>query len=457
MTVAVPEGLKKPRGPKLGLPHLLQLRYHPITHNEFLRETYGDLYTLSAFGVRMYVTAGADAAEQVLVNRDRTFASGPAWSHFIGPFFRRGLMLLDFDEHLHHRRILQHAFTNDALRRYHAMMAPHVRDGMGSWALRDAPLVPRSAPQGPGSSVRLHHEFKALTLDLALETFVGVDLTPAQQDAVNRAFIAAVRAGTSILRRPVPGTPWAKGLKARAFLEDFFRTHIPAKRRDGGDDLFAQLCRAQSDEGEQSGARFSDDDIVNHMIFLLMAAHDTTTITLSSTAYHLAKHPEWQERARAESIAAGEADYDGVLALETLDRVMKESLRLCAPVPSLPRVAIRDTEIQGYFVPAGSFVTVSPYMNHYLPELWKDPERFDPDRFAPERREDRSHRMAFEPFGGGVHKCIGMHFAGMQVRAILHEMLRSYRWSVPADYVWPIDLTALPFPRDGVPVHLERL
>ena len=91
---------------------------------------------------------------------------------------------------------------------------------------------------------------------------------------------------------------------------------------------------------------------------------------------------------------------------------MKESMRLCSPVPSLPRVAVRDTEVGGFHVPAGSFVTVSPYMNHYLPELWPDPTRFDPDRFAPDRREDRSHRLAFEPFGAGVHKCIGMHFAG---------------------------------------------
>ena len=439
MCVIMPPVPKQPRGPVLGLAHLIQLRFHPISHNEFLREAYGDLYTLSAFGVKLHVTAGADAAEQVLVNRDRTFASGPAWSHFIGPFFRRGLMLLDFDEHLHHRRILQHAFTNDALRRYHAMLAPHLRSGLATWSDHEEP--------------RLHHLFKRLTLDLALETFVAVDLTREQQDEVNRAFIAAVRAGTSILRRPVPGTPWAKGLKARAFLESFFRSHLEAKRRDGGDDLFAQLCRAQSEEGHE----FSDDDIVNHMIFLLMAAHDTTTITLSSMAYHLAKHPEWQERARAESVAAGEIDYDGVLGLDVLDRVMKESLRLCAPVPSIPRMAVRDTVIDGYAVPAGSFVTVSPYLNHYLPSLWPDPERFDPDRFAEDRREDRSHRMAFEPFGGGVHKCIGMHFAGMQVRAIFHELLRSYRWSVPDDYVWPIDLTALPYPRDGVPVRLERL
>jgi cytochrome P450 len=96
-------------------------------------------------------------------------------------------------------------------------------------------------------------------------------------------------------------------------------------------------------------------------------------------------------------------------------------------------------------------------MNHYLPELWPDPTHFDPDRFAPDRREDRSHRLAFEPFGAGVHKCIGLHFAAMQVRAVLHELLLTYRWSVPEGYRWPIDLTALPYPRDGVPVTLERL
>ena len=160
MAVTTPPGLKQARGPVLGLPHLLQLRFHPIEHNEFLRESYGEVYRLNVFGVRLYVTAGADMAEQVLVNRDRTFANGPAWSHFIGPFFHRGIMLLDFDEHLHHRRILQHAFTNDALRSYHSVMAPHIRRNLAEW-------------DGVEQPARLHHLFKALTLDLALETFVG--------------------------------------------------------------------------------------------------------------------------------------------------------------------------------------------------------------------------------------------------------------------------------------------
>ena len=438
MTATAETSLRTARGPRLGVVHLLRLRKRPIEHNDFLRATYGDVVRLHVFGTTLYAAYGLDAAEQVLINRERIYANGPAWSHFIGPFFNRGLMLLDFDEHLQHKRVMQMAFTNDALRRYHAVMVPHIRSGLAQWA--DVP------------NPRMHELFKAHTLDLAIEAFVGVDLPRHEQDRVNKAFIAAVRAGTSIIRGNVPGTPWAKGLAARKVLEEFFYTHLPAKRRDGGDDLFAQLCIAESEEG----ATFSDEDIVNHMIFLLMAAHDTSTITMSSMAYHLARYPEWQEKARAEAFAIGD-DYDSVVGNELLERIMKESMRLCTPLPSMPRVATVETAINGYRIPKGAFVTVSPFYNHHDPNYWPDPFTFDPDRFAEPRREDHSHRMAFQAFGGGVHKCIGMYFAGVQVRSIFHELLRTYRWSVPDGYEWPLDLVALPFPRDRLPVRLERL
>ena len=437
-TIEPTTDLKTVRGPLVGLPHLLKMRRDPIGHNDYARAKYGEVLKLNVFGTTLYACYGMDAAEQILINRERVFVNGPAWSHFIGPFFHRGLMLLDFEEHLHHKRILMAAFTNDAMRRYHAVMVPHIRAGLDTWADVENP--------------RMYELFKAHTLDLALETFVGVDLTQAEQDRINKAFIAAVRGGTSIIRKNVPGTPWAKGLAARKVLEAFFHEHLPAKRRDGGDDLFAQLCTAKSEDGDV----FSDEDIVNHMIFLLMAAHDTSTITMSSMAYHLARFPEWQEKVRAESLAAGD-DYDAITNLDLLERVMKESLRLCSPVPSLPRVATKETAVNGYRIPEGAFVTVSPYYNHHDPQYWPDPFTFDPDRFAEGRREDHSHRMAFHAFGGGVHKCIGMYFAGVQVRAIFHELLRTYKWSVPEGYEWPMDLVALPFPRDRLPVKLERL
>ena len=430
--------LREPVGPRFGLAHLLRLRRDPIGHNEVLRRKFGEVVRLDVFGTTLYAAYGLDAAEQVLLNRDRDFANGPAWSYFIGPFFRRGLMLLDFDEHLHHRRIMQAAFTNDAMRRYHALMVPHVQRLLDAWQ--------------PGQA-KAFGAFKELTLELALEIFVGIDLEAGEQRRINKAFIDAVRAGTAIVRRDVPGGAWHRGLAARKVLEAFFREHLPAKRRDGGDDLFAQLCAARSEEGDE----FGDDDIVNHMIFLLMAAHDTTTITLTSMAYQLARQPEWQQRLRAISRQAGDLSFDQVLALDMHERVMKESLRLTAPVPSLPRATVRQTVVNGYRIPAGGFVAVAPYVNHYEAAVWTDPYRFDPDRFSPERGEDHAHRMAFQPFGGGVHKCIGMHFAGMQVRTIMHELLRRFRWSVPEDYEWPLDMAALPYPRDGLPLLLEAV
>ena len=439
---ATAETLREPIGPKAGVVHLLRLRNDPIGHSSWLRETYGPVYRMRVFGVDMYTVSGPGAFERVFVNKDKEFSSGPAWSHFIGPFFHRGLMLLDFEEHLHHRRIMQAAFGAEELRRYHELTLPHLRRNLAAWADVEQP--------------RLQRMFKDLTLDLALEVFVGVDDMPqADRDRINKAFIQAVRAGTSIVRRDLPGGigPWAKGLRARRLLEDFFYAALPEKRRDGGDDLFAQLCVAQDEDGNQ----FSDADIVNHMIFLLMAAHDTTTTTMTSMAYQLAKHPEWQERCRAEARAIDDPSFDTLQQMTDTDLVMKESMRLCAPVPSIPRYVREDVEFEGYRIPKGAVIANSPYANHYLDDVWPHPERFDPERFSPDRHEDKVHRLAFQAFGAGVHKCIGMYFAGMQVRAIFHELLREYRWSVPSDYTMPIDLAALPVAKDGLPVRLEKL
>ena len=145
-----PKSPTEVRGPVLGLPHLLQLRRNPIEHNDFLREAYGEVFRLNVFGTTLLRHLRARTPpSRCWSTATAIFANGPAWSHFIGPFFRRGLMLLDFDEHLHHRRILQHAFTNDALRRYHAVMVPHIRRGLaawGEWRTRGCTTCSRRSP-----------------------------------------------------------------------------------------------------------------------------------------------------------------------------------------------------------------------------------------------------------------------------------------------------------------------
>ncbi|GAA1233498.1 cytochrome P450 [Prauserella halophila] len=410
--------------------------------NEFLRDRYerfGPVSWMGSVGPEVVTVGGPDATQQVLVNKDKAF-SQEGWTQLIDDFFHRGLMLLDFDEHRMHRRIMQSAFTRDRLTGYVDQLGPSVRARVPQWTA-DRP-------------VRIYWLLKQLTLDVATQVFMGGRGGDENLDEINRAFVAAVRAATSIVRYPLPGTRFRAGVQGRRTLEHYFRRHLPAARESGGSDLFAGLCQAAADDGE----RFSDDDVVNHMIFLMMAAHDTSTITTSAAAHYLGKHPEWQQRAREESLALGDdvPDIHALESLTTLDLIIKESLRLVAPVPTLMRMTVKPTEIAGHHVPAGTAVVAAPGVNHFDSGIWTDPDRFDPDRFSESRREDAGHRFAWIPFGGGVHKCIGLHFGTLEVKAILHEMLRTYTWSVP-DGVHPRwDNTSLPVPADGLPMHLHR-
>jgi cytochrome P450 len=219
--------------------------------------------------------------------------------------------------------------------------------------------------------------------------------------------------------------------------------------------MFTRLCNATTDNGQS----FTDQDVIDHMIFLMMAAHDTVTSTLTTSAYALAAHPDWQARLREEARAVG----TGPLAYEDLDRLQQtewafnEAMRMYAPVPYIPRRALREFEWQGHRIPANSQVTVSPDSTHYDADIWTDPTRFDPERFSPKRAEHKRHAFAFAPYGGGAHKCLGMHFANILAKTLLHRLVLTYEFSVPDGYVYDVQQLPIPKPRDGLPMTLRRL
>jgi cytochrome P450 len=426
-----------PGWPLVGYSFDVLYRFDRMVHERYAR--YGEVSWSRAFGARWISLLGPDANQFVFQNRGEMFANS-GWEYYIAQFFRRGLMLLDFDEHRMHRRLMQGAFTRDALAGYLALMNPRIGSSLAAW------------PAGPG--VRMYDLFKALTLDLGSEAFIGHP-PGAQAAALNRAFLDTVRAPTDVIRYPLWGTRWRRGVVGRRFLEDFFRRELPAKRGGKDTDLFARLCQARTESGES----FSDDDVINHMIFVLMAAHDTSTITLTNMVYHLAREPVWQERLRSESCAVGKAalDYDDLAKLPGMALVMKEALRLCAPVPAMPRRVVRDCEFNGFRIRAGELISISPWFTHTMPEHWQQPLKFDPGRFADPRAEDKAHPFLWVPFGGGAHKCIGLHFGEMEVKAVLHQILLKFRWTVPDGYEMKQDFTSLPIPKDRLPVRLEPL
>lgn len=402
----------------------------------------GRVYKNHAFGGWNVALMGPEANELVFGNREGLFSSALGWNPILERLFPRGLMLMDGAEHRVHRTTLSVAFKPAPMQRYLGALSEGIARHLAQW--------------GEKGSFPFYPAVKRLTLDLAATSFLGIPWGP-EAEAINRAFVDMVAASVGIVRAPLPGTAMGRGVKGRRFMCAFFAREIPGRRGRAGEDIFTRICNATHEDGRQ----LTDQDIIDHMNFLMMAAHDTITSSLTSTVYLLGRHPGWQERLR-EEVRALRAEVGAVLPyerlgdLELLERVFKESLRLIPPVPSLPRRALRDFAFMGHRIPAGTQVSVSPMMTHRLPDVWPDPDRFDPDRFTPEAARGR-HRQAWVPFGAGAHVCLGLQFASMQARAFFFQLLAHHRVVLTREGETPFSLFPIPKPKDGLPVRLERV
>ncbi|MGH3563087.1 MAG: cytochrome P450, partial [Mycobacterium sp.] len=323
-----------------GLPvlgHIIEMFREGPDFCLFLYRTRGPITFADSQILPSIVALGPDATQTIFTNRKKDYST-KGWIPVIGPFFNRGLMLLDFDEHLAHKRIMQGAFTRPRLASYVEDMDRVATAIVHDWPTNDARFL-------------FYPAVKELTLDVASVVFMGEDPSNDHKlvAQVNKAFCQTTRAGGAIIRTSVPPLKWWRGLQGRKVLEEYFAERVRERRNAEGTDMLTVLCHTADEDGNS----FTDEDIANHMIFLMMAAHDTTTSTITTMVYHLAANPQWQERARDESARLGDGplDIEALEKLETLDLVMNESLRLVSPLPLMVRSTVRDTDILGHYVP----------------------------------------------------------------------------------------------------------
>jgi len=409
-------------------------------------EKYGKVYKTYAFGGWNVALIGADANELVLFNRDKIFSSEQGWGPVLDQLFPRGLMLLDFDHHRIDRRALSIAFKPGPMRHYSGALNSGISREVAKW-------------EGP---MKFYPAIKELTLDLAADSFLGIPWGP-EADRINTAFVDMVQASVAPIRKPLPFTKMKRGVDGRAYLVDFLTKETERRRaQGGGQDMFSQFATATREDGEMLPV----DQVVDHMNFLMMAAHDTITSSATALIYQLATNPEWQEKVREEIMTvtggpdgydeARPLDYDDMGKLELTEMAFKEALRMIPPVPSMPRRALKDFEFGGYKIPAGQMVGINIYWTHHSEEYWENPHTFDPMRFTPDKVKAR-HKYAWVPFGGGAHMCLGLHFAYMQVKVLMAQLLQRYRIESVEGYspewqAWPI-----PQPKDGLQVSFKRI
>jgi cytochrome P450 len=437
MTLPEPDLSHLP-GPTPGLPVFgTFFRFTGDTLSFFRQERarYGDVFRMRTVLGEGVVICAPTANRVVLVQGKAGIRNGEAWKPSLERLFPNGLMLLDGEKHKADRRIVTAAFRPGPMQGYLDDLVPLFED-----ALRDL--------DGRTSFEALPW-FKALTLRIAARIFFGLELRD-DLAAVNQAITDVAMAATA-LPVNVPFSPYRRGLKGRALLERYFHELLPGRRRDPGSDLMSRLCEARDDDGSQ----LTDQEIVDHLIFILMAAHDTTAITLSWMTSFLARHKDWQERVAAEgaTLADRVLTLADVRGLTDTDLVLKETLRLHPPLILVPRYVVEDLEVDGQVIPAGTQVSLLLQLTHTDERVWTDPERFDPARFAAGRQEQKRCPFAYMPFGAGEHHCVGFQFAELSTK--LGIALLAHRFRLESADDEPA-FRAVPFkqPVDGPTIHL---
>jgi cytochrome P450 len=383
-------------------------------------ERYGPIYAQEdGEGTAVFV-ADPEGIATIAKNADGVWSTALGWHSVFEGVPPGGALdfptALDFTHHEQARRLLTPAFNASSLDSYANIVAPMFREAIDGYLAR--------------GSVPFKREARALFGRAGASIFMGID-EPEEARLLERALVDVWGSFQLIVRNEWLSPKFRHARRGYRTLLTSFRSKFAERRSSDRPDLFSRLCR------EHQGPDWIDDEtVVRLFIGVMTAAFDTTASAVTNMAYLLAQNPTWQERLReqAREIPLSEVGRDLPRRLPELEWTFKEALRRYPVAAALLRSTLRDTQLCGYAIPAGSQVYALTAPVLWDPRYFTDPLGFDPERFSKERAEHESLGPAFMPFGGGAHVCVGNLLSLLEATVFFHQLLCRGRFRLKKPY-----------------------
>ena len=415
-----------------GLPiigHSIPFQRNALQFTSQKQKKYGDIFEISLLNEKFIVMLTPESTKEIFLDKDDNFSSKEGWAVVLGKPFENGLMLRDFEDHKYHRSLLQDSFRHEAIHGYLEIIQPIINNWVQN--LND------------NKSFDLYKSVKQLMFDISLSLFF-LDVKKDESERLNNLFMDSIASATSAIRWPLPFTKIKKGLQAREYLLQYFQSKSDSVTQDSKKTLFAELVNTNKGE-----AQLNNLEIAEHMIFLLLAAHDTTTITLTNSIYNLSKNKEFAYDLFNEANEINHLDVSSLKNGIVAESVFKEAIRYYPPVPFSVRQVMRNTQIENYNITKDSYLTISPLLLHHDDRYWDDPQKFDPYRFI----DPGYINHAYFPFAGGAHTCLGKFFASYLFKNVIYKYVQSIQNS-QIDHLLDIRPTPIPHPVKDVKVSI---
>jgi cytochrome P450 len=363
-------------------------------------KTYGDIYKASVYGASVYAIRDVEFAHYVLVGHWQNYVKGQIIKR-VALLLGNGLMVSKGDLWKRQRRMIQPAFNHESVGSLIHMMTQVNTELLKKWQLAGT----------RNESVNVTRDVSGMALEVVLRFIFGDDYARlgfhfdllSQEPARNMEFASSFRALRTIIlevigRRRTDSTPSV--------------------------DALGMLMKARD---PQSGEFMQDRQLIDEVLTMVVAGHETTASTLGWVWYLISQHPAVEQKLSDELNALTNVSEIGDLSRFLYTRqIIDEAMRLYPAGWLLTRRALRDDRLGEYFVPAGTEIYVAPYFIQRNPNLWEEPDRFNPDRFRPENVKQR-HRLATMPFSAGPRNCIGELFARTEMQIHLMTIARYLR------------------------------
>ena len=404
----------------------------------------GDVVEVRLGPMRTLFVSSPQLMHQVLVTDAPKFNKGLMFDKF-RPFIGNGLAMSNGSFHLRQRRMMQPAFHRDRITGYADVMARAAADLTNRWQ--------------PGEVRRVEEDMQGLAVTIVGESLFSTEIGKRAIDEARQSIFVIIKNGIVrvlspgfVEKLPIPANREFDAAIAR--MRTIVNEVIASWRADGTDhgDLLSMLMLARDPE---TGEPMTDQQVFDEVITLLTAGIETTALALAWIFHEIAANPEVERRLLAEidGVLGGRpVTFDDVPKLTYAGQVANEVLRKY-PLWLLMRRATAEVDLGDVRLTPGTEVILSPHAMHHNPAHYPDPERFDPDRWTPERARQLP-KGAFVPFGGGIHQCIGNHFALTEIVICVATVCARYRL-VPVqpvrtkftNAVYPVDLLMKAVPR----------
>ncbi len=407
------------------LGHALGLRRGPVDFIGEGRKKHGDVFAMKLPGAYTTVFSGLEAHETFFRLPDEVVSQREVYQ-FMVPIFGKGVAYDATPDVMKEQMAFLHPGLREArLRTYAAAFVEEAESYFDKW-------------QDEGV-VDLYDIGNELTIYTSSRCLLGQDFRKHLSSEFARLY-QHMEGGLTLLSflNPYLPTPAHRRRdKARARMGELISRIVAERRKEKRED--SDILQTLMEATYADGRPLSEDEITGILLAVIFAGHHTSGVTFCWNQILMHQHPQYLQRVLDEQAAVlggkDEVGIEHLRAMPLLERSIKETLRLYPPIIMVMRRVLQDFQHAGFDVPKGSMLLCSPAASHRIESIFARPDVYDPDRFGPGREEDKQHPLAFIPFGGGRHRCLGAVFATLQLIATASVLVRRFELElVEPDY-----------------------